>query len=244
MVKNTFLYLIITTFCLTAYGMEPEEKKTAGWASLPPEIKATIFSHLQTASTFETALKQIRALSPVSKEFQHLATDPESLKIYFQYYTKLHPEETKKDLFDAVKAMNVEKVKTFLMGGFNPNVFDSTGMTPLLHAVSEAITVYDEEAFKRSKELLNLLLKYGANVNTPDTQYGRTPLMIPVGFGLAGLVKFLLEHGADKTIKDIFGKTALAIAQKELKEIDRLPEDYPHKADLKQAQLEVIQILQ
>lgn len=66
-------------------------------------------------------------------------------------------------------------------------------------------------AINGDKEVLELLLDRGANVNSRD-EYGNTPLMKASQWGHLGLVKLLLERGADLALKNKYGKTALALA--------------------------------
>jgi ankyrin repeat protein len=55
------------------------------------------------------------------------------------------------------------------------------------------------------------LLKWGANINTQDA-FGGTPLMHAVMLKNLGLVKWLVENGADLDLKNENEETALALA--------------------------------
>jgi uncharacterized protein len=64
-------------------------------------------------------------------------------------------------------------------------------------------------------ELAELLLEKGANVNESfanDDQYEATPLALASAAGHADLVKLFLSKGADPSLKDSEGKTALDVA--------------------------------
>ena len=83
------------------------------------------------------------------------------------------------------------EVQLFVRGRF------SDGKTSLISA-----------AAKQSSEMLLFLLKHGAEVNAIDN-YGRSALMEAALFGWIDNVKVLLQHSADKDIRD--GEKRLAI---------------------------------
>lgn len=248
MAKNTLFYCVTIMISFIAYGMEREEKNASqaltessiSWVSLLPELKITILSFLQTAPTFEASLKQIRALSSVSKEFQILTKNKTAMKIFLQYYIK----RTKKEFFELVQANNVEEVQNFLEAGFDPNVYGPDGTTAFHNAVLEATKIYKYTTFNRNKKVLRLLLEHKADVNMSDNQAGKTPLMTAIEHGLTELTELLLKNGADKTIKDKKGNTALTFAQRYLAEVDELPDHDENKYDLRKVQLKIIQMLQ
>lgn len=60
---------------------------------------------------------------------------------------------------------------------------------------------------------LTLLVDNGAQVNKQNKLYGETALMIAAGSGHREATQFLLEHGADKTLTNLNGQTALDFAQ-------------------------------
>jgi ankyrin repeat protein len=70
-----------------------------------------------------------------------------------------------------------------------------------------------------SREVWRLLVRHGANVNAQLR--GRTILMSAARRGSAEFVRFLLEHGADPTLRDQRGRTALDYAQGDRAEIIR-----------------------
>ena len=59
-------------------------------------------------------------------------------------------------------------------------------------------------------EMITLLLNYGANINSekPDLEYV-TPLLIALFNDLLDIAKFLLDSGADPSISDAEGNSAL-----------------------------------
>ena len=82
----------------------------------------------------------------------------------------------------------------------------SDGTTALHHALSHYRHDYkDEESFS---EVLNCLIKNGANVNAHDNYMNQTPLMAASWGSKASAVAFLIQHGADVNVQDINGSTA------------------------------------
>jgi ankyrin repeat protein len=83
---------------------------------------------------------------------------------------------------------DAETVRMVLDAGADPNVQNDAGATALMWAVDDL-------------EKTTLLLKRGADVNALSED-GRTPLLIATGYHGAGeVVKLLLEHGADPSVK-------------------------------------------
>ena len=77
-----------------------------------------------------------------------------------------------------------------------------------------------EEQRARAKEVLALLLRYGADINMKAEEEGycssmasRTALHLAAGQGDADLVQWLLDAGADPTIQDCYGWTPLEFAR-------------------------------
>ena len=103
-------------------------------------------------------------------------------------------------------------IRLLIKAGANPNAIGSyDGSLPLCCACqySAADTV---------PESVRVLLELGADVNAVGDG-GRSAIHWAAGwFGGEPLVRFLLEHGADPSIRDRSGDTALGIAEKEGKE--------------------------
>ncbi len=59
---------------------------------------------------------------------------------------------------------------------------------------------------------VRVLLKNGATINTIDKGEQWTALMFAAAEGQAEIVDLLLTHGADRTLKDTDGDTALQFA--------------------------------
>ena len=69
-------------------------------------------------------------------------------------------------------------------------------------------------AFDDNTELLTAMLNSGADVNINDRE-GNTALIYAAEKNLSGNVKILLDYGADKSIKNIDGKSAVDAAHSE-----------------------------
>jgi ankyrin repeat protein len=89
--------------------------------------------------------------------------------------------------------------------GADINAQDHFGMTPLHHA-----------CHRGNKEGVHFLIEHGADINALDND-GQTPMMTAVsqrGDKFAnGLVEVLLQSGADHSIRDASGSTAMDMAR-------------------------------
>jgi len=93
-------------------------------------------------------------------------------------------------------------VEYLLDAGAEIDAKDSSGRTALMYAASGPFA-----------ETVGLLLERGAEVNVQGTLEGFTPLMTAAAEGLAGVVRILLDAGANRDIKDQDGDTALTFAR-------------------------------
>jgi len=96
----------------------------------------------------------------------------------------------------AVDGGNLDTIHFILMDDCDVNVPDTaSGWTPLLRCAS----------MNGKKEVIDLLIKFGAKVNMLDLE-GKSALMIAVISGNQPVVQILIEHGADITVKNEYGK--------------------------------------
>lgn len=75
-------------------------------------------------------------------------------------------------------------------------------------ATSAGTTVLHEAALGGSPEVVTLVLAKGAAVNATDKDSAATPLHYASSFGRIEVVRVLLNHGADTTLKDGEGRNA------------------------------------
>lgn len=77
------------------------------------------------------------------------------------------------------------------------------------------------------EDIVRLLLENGANIHCLSSSSGNTALICAVANGHINIVKLLLNYGASTCIKNVWGQTALQIAQQHNnKEIIQLIEQY------------------
>jgi ankyrin repeat protein len=103
---------------------------------------------------------------------------------------------------------NPEVIKTLLEYGFNANIKDNEGHTPLQNVVLSTFLVNSDEIIKEKNEIVNLLIRYGANVNARDIN-GNTPLHF---VSVPEITETLIRHGANINVKNIAGCTPLHLA--------------------------------
>lgn len=105
----------------------------------------------------------------------------------------------------AILKNDAPAAETVLTAGANPNA--------VVEIVPGFATTYlITAASNNSLALVQLLLKYKAQVNQPDA-FKATALMAAAGKGNKEMVALLLASGADARAKDADGKDALAMAK-------------------------------
>lgn len=137
-------------------------------------------------------------------------------------------------LMKACKEEKIDIVKRLIKAGANVNAQDENGITALMFACKNNnfdiakillgakadVNIKDHDGYtafayaffqeKRNNDILNTLIKAGADVNVQVN--GRTPLMIGCSFNDIDMVKTLIAAGADVNSKAIDGATALEFA--------------------------------
>ena len=90
-----------------------------------------------------------------------------------------------------------------IYAGADPNAKNAVGRTPLMFASSYGYV-----------PIVTMLLAKGADVNrVPDDKTGWSALMAVAHNGHAAVVSLLLKSGANQSIVDVKGKTALGLAE-------------------------------
>ena len=106
-------------------------------------------------------------------------------------------------LIRAIKTKDTDRIKLLIYANIDANEKNDEGFTPLYAAAETNLQL----------EYITMMLQRNAKVNLPSTG-NVTPLMKAVELGRAGIVKLFLEYGADPSLKDDTGATALIYAAK------------------------------
>ena len=105
--------------------------------------------------------------------------------------------------FSVISKGNVDKVKEYLDNGLDIECRNSEGDTPLIWA-----SIYGQS------EVVDLLLKHGANPDVESNLYCIIPLIKASARGYKEIVDLLLKHGANPNIKDKYGETSIYMASR------------------------------
>ena len=110
-----------------------------------------------------------------------------------------YEEEANVDAFCDKRCMTIYLLKK----GADHSLKDHHGKTALHYAAEEG-----------SQDVCQILVSYGADVNCltseiSDKRYNETPLHLAILYNETCVAKYLLKNGADHSLRDGFGKTAL-----------------------------------
>ena len=78
----------------------------------------------------------------------------------------------------------------------------------------EGVSIFDIAVTYDNSEMINLLLEKGIDVNKTSRRSGFTALMAASCYGRVEIVKILLANGADQTLRDSKGFSAIDFARK------------------------------
>lgn len=140
-------------------------------------------------------------------------------QLSYDLSTPLHTVFGVKGALDEKNAL----VKSLIAHGANPKLADKEGLTPLHLAVKENLrfNAKDSRSYHRNfvdqLAIVRELVKAGANINAQNNS-GETPLMFAAYYNAdPDLIRFMLINGANKTIKNKFGKTVIDFLEEESK---------------------------
>lgn len=102
------------------------------------------------------------------------------------------------EVFSLVEAGDADAVRSAILAGADVHARNASGLTPLMVAVTS----------NASTALLDVLLANGADIDQQAAS-GITALMLAASQGTPAQVIYLLNAGADPTVTDAEGKTAL-----------------------------------
>jgi ankyrin repeat protein len=101
--------------------------------------------------------------------------------------------------FDLAKTGTPQQIQAAVSKAADVGAQDTDGFTALM----------DAAAFNPSPDVINILLKAGAEIEAREPGFGRTPLMLAAQTNKPEVVSALLKAGADPTSADSYGATAL-----------------------------------
>ena len=78
----------------------------------------------------------------------------------------------------------------------------------------EGVSIFDMAITYDNIEMINFLLEKGMDVNTTNRRSGFTALMAAACYGRVEIAKILLANGADQTLRDSKGFSAIDFARK------------------------------
>ena len=109
--------------------------------------------------------------------------------------------EADRALHDAARKGNIYAVKQHLAAGADVNVKNDVGVTPLHRATRDGL-----------KEIAELLISNGADVNAKTNKYRWAPLHYAAIGGEKEVVELLIAKGANVNAKMVDGRTTLDAA--------------------------------
>jgi hypothetical protein len=178
---------------------------------------------------FQQLLADLRYTQENPEDEQELSSEEKKRdnKYFMDSIIEIRRGPVQEKFFRAIKKRNVEEVKQLLEKHPEAVHFEDTGvkktrpirLTPLLK-ITNRLTSIGEKIVEdpRDIEIARMLLEQGADVNARD-HAGHTSLINAARLGQMNLVKFFLEHGANKFLEDSDGKTAVKKARSRSKNV-------------------------
>ena len=187
---------------------------------LPPELKSKTAEELKSKyPRVRLAIhKALRARGVPPSALQNLSDrinvsqDPISglVVLAFLYVGELSKaegpslEDIQVEFFNAVDSGDANLAEALISKGADVNKKDRKGFPPLWTALTKN---------KVNMQLIKLLIDKGTDPNYQAAKSGGTTLMAVAAFGFVDIARLLLAAGADISIKDRAGRTALDYAR-------------------------------
>ncbi len=139
----------------------------------------------------------------VTNQEERVFAQEELTKVLHQKKVEKTPnDELLISFFNAVFQKNIDAVRNLFSAGVNVNSYGQGGIAAIHQA-----------AINGNFSIINLLIELGADVNIPNQDTGETPLMMAVIVQNAWTMRALIRKGADVNAKDMYGNTALDLAE-------------------------------
>jgi ankyrin repeat protein len=177
---------------------------------------------LLMAASISGNLELVKFLVEIGSDVNHIDMDGGCSLLYaaqekswdvFEYLFDLTDRELRESsLSISAVSGDLQALKAFIQKQVNVDasrmkgVWCDNGFTALIDVVNQG----EEEL----ADIVEALLKAGANPNLPEEDTGGTPLMYAAKKRCLPIIRLLLEAGADPNIKDTSGETALMKAEK------------------------------
>jgi ankyrin repeat protein len=113
-------------------------------------------------------------------------------------------------LHEAGANCQLEAFKLLVDAGWDRFARDDEGSTPDMYVLK--CPNKDYAALSGNKQVIELLLAHGADLNAVDTESASTPLHYAASFGRLEAVKALVQHGADVSLKTAGGLIPIQLA--------------------------------
>lgn len=179
----------------------------AHFTDLPSELQRMIFDFALSSNSGWEVRKKACSLSLVCKSFKEniwkSSTWEKLIKQAEEYVKAKRSDEITKELIEAAKSNNIERINFFISGGADLNKQDIHCNTALIYA-----------ADKDHTEIVNTLVQASADLNKQN-KFCYTALILAAGRGHTTIVNILVQKHADLNKQNHFGNTALIRAAEE-----------------------------
>lgn len=200
---------------LRAFADQPQ--KAAGYHAVLELMLRRGWDAMHGTRSVLIQLTDIQGVTPLLRRLLPLVGGAEAVRRYSDSFCGARPGDdlTSTMLHHAVGVRDVELVR-FLISevGIEPNTVDRLGRAPLQTNLWILGSGFSGVRLEQSKEVLRELVRLGADIEHRDSD-GVCPLLHAVKIDNEEAVQFLLDLGADPTVRDGADRTLLQIAEAE-----------------------------